>query len=75
MAGLPIPVLITDVPSVHPLYLQAAILTGLISRIVFIYPSWDTEQPAEEYERVDMQIGWYKPYVSNKTKELCMCEV
>ena len=49
--------------------------TGLISRIVFIYPSWDKDQPAGTYERVNMQIGWYKPYVSNKTKELCMCEV
>ena len=49
-------------------------MSGLISRIVFIYPIWDTPEKLT-YERMELLVGWYKPYVSNKSKELCLCEV
>ena len=52
-------------------------MSGLISRVVFIWPSWDEKNHTLRYERNTLGIGWYEPDPKklDKPKELCECQV
>ena len=52
-------------------------MSGLISRVVFIWPSWDEKNHTARYKRIMAGIGWYVPDPKklDKPKELCMCMV
>ena len=52
-------------------------MTGLISRVIFIWPSWDRANHSHVYESCHVGIGWYTPNPKDmdKPKELCVCDV
>ena len=52
-------------------------MSGLISRVVFIWPSWDEKDHTQKYERITFGLVWYVPdsKTLNKPAELCECQV
>ena len=53
-------------------------MSGLISRVIFIWPAWDKKNHMEVmYFPCEVGFGWYTPDPKkvDKPKELCMCFV
>ncbi len=56
-------------------YLQAAVASGLVSRVVSIWPSWDSGNNGAGYEKTLVHVGWFLPDNSSKQREICVCQV
>ncbi|XP_046566537.1 uncharacterized protein LOC124275093 [Haliotis rubra] len=69
---------ITNMMQQNDVFMVAAAMTGLITRYIWVWPPWDTndgEHPDQvDYQRMDVRAGTtYKHVNGNKVKELCAC--
>ncbi|XP_064606963.1 uncharacterized protein LOC135471601 [Liolophura sinensis] len=59
-------------------FIVEAVLSGLISRYVWIWPKWDSKNHEEPYEASAMLLGvvdtLYKNLDNTRVKSCCMCE-
>ena len=56
--------------------LQGAVMAQLVSRFIWIWPTWDVERAsrARPYESVTVELGWFWLDKDLKSMDFCRCE-